>query len=181
VSARPEDWETLGLEPDADLAAVRRAYQQRRALYEPSTLATYSLLEEDERLEILDRIDAAYERISGVGRSVADIRGQASVTSEAPGPLIPTGPPPDFLNEPGACLRHHRLRSGLTLHRIAAETKIGVAILERIENENFEVLPASVFVRGHVLQFARELRIAEAEDLARAYVAKMQARDDAQR
>lgn len=172
--ATAEDWEVLGLEPGADLPAVRRAYHARRALYEPSALATYNLLEEDERRRMLDRIDAAFERITGGGAPPgADSRSeQAAPATE---PEIPSGPPPDPRSDPGACLRFHRLRSGLSLHRIAAETKIGVAILERIENEDFDELPAAVFVRGHVLQFARELRIAQAEELAKAFVAKMQA------
>lgn len=174
MSATAEDWEVLGLEPGADLPAVRRAYHARRALYEPSALATYNLLEEDERRQMLARIDAAFGRITGGGAQPAPDTAPMPA-APATEPEIPIGPPPDPRSDPGACLRFHRLSSGLSLHRIAAETKIGVAILERIEDEAFDELPAAVFVRGHVVQFARELRIAQAEELAKAFVAKMQA------
>ncbi len=84
------------------------------------------------------------------------------------------GDVPDPLAEPGAHLRFHRTARGVTLHQIAAETKIGVTILEQIENEDFEALPAPAFVRGHVHQVARELKLADAYDFAKFYLAKMQ-------
>ncbi len=173
MSVRAEDWEVLGLEPGADLIAARRAHQRRRALYESDALATYNLLDDDERAGMLARIDEAYARIAG---SAAAAAGGGAAQAAAP-----AEPPPDPHAEPGAFLRHARLTTGLSLQQIAAETKIGVAMLERIEAEDFAALPAAVFVRGHLLQVARELRIAEAESLAKAYLAKMEARDGVER
>ncbi len=63
---------------------------------------------------------------------------------------------------------------GVSLHHVEAETKVGVTILERIENEDFDALPAAVFVRGHVEQFAREVGIADPVAFAKTYLAKMQ-------
>jgi len=180
MTVRAEDWEVLDLEPDADITAVRRAHRRRRALYESASLATYNLLDEEERTQMLARIDEAYERIVGAEPEAAPT-GVESTGVVAPGPAIPTGPPPDPAEEPGAFLRYHRLRTGLTLHRIAIETKIGVALLEHIENEVFAALPAAVFVRGHVVQFARELHLPDPEDLAKHYVAKMQSQGDVTR
>jgi hypothetical protein len=85
---------------------------------------------------------------------------------------------PDPVTEPGAHLRHHRSMRGFTLHQIATETKISVSILEQIEIEDFEALPAPAFVRGHVLQFARELRLSNADDLAKLYLRKMRGGDE---
>ena len=166
---RDEDWEILELEPGAELGEVRRAYRRRRALYEPDTLATYNLLEEDERVAMVARIDEAYERLVGAASGPAGSPGDPRAAQLQP----PTGPAPDPTSQPGAFLRHHRLQAGLGLHQISAETKISVAILERIEAEAFDQLPAAVFVRGHVQQYARELRLADAEELATAYVAKI--------
>ncbi len=170
MKPRDEDWEILELEPGAELAEVRRAYRRRRALYEPDTLATYNLLEDDERAAMIARIDEAYERLVGGASGAGDPHSAATTAQPQP----PTGPAPDPASEPGAFLRHHRLCAGLGLHQISAETKIGVAVLARIEAEEFDQLPAAVFVRGHVQQYARELRVAGAEELAKAYVAKMQ-------
>jgi hypothetical protein len=180
MTVRAEDWEILDLEPDADLSAVRRAHRRRRALYESASLATYNLLDEEERGQMLARIDEAYERIVGAEPAAAP-PGVKTIEVVEPGPAIPTGPPPDPGDQPGAFLRYHRLRAGLTLHRIAIETKIGVAILEHIEQEDFAALPAAVFVRGHVVQFARELHLEAAEDLAKHYLAKMHPSEDVPR
>ena len=175
MKPRPEDWEILGLEPDADVGQVKRAYRHRRSLYEPAALATYNLLDDEEREGMVDRIDEAYRRIMG---SDPPAPKSEPVASEVAEPATPAGVPitnaPDPLREPGAHLRFHRTAKGFTLHQIAAETKIGVAILEQIENEDFERLPAAAFVRGHVHQIARELKLPDADDFAKLYLHKMQ-------
>ena len=85
----------------------------------------------------------------------------------------PTGPPPDPRTEPGALLNHHRRAQGLTLEHLAAETKIRAVLLEQIESEAFDDLPAAVFVRGHVLQYARALGLSDPNELAARYLAKV--------
>jgi hypothetical protein len=171
MKVRPKDWEVLGLEPGAEIPRVRQAYHHRRALYEPTALATYNLLDDDERADMVLRIDEAYRRIVGAEPSAAAV--PSPVRLPPPKSEVPSGPAPDSAAEPGAYLRHHRLSQGLSLHQIAGGTKIGVAILEQIENEDFDALPAVVFVRGHTQQFARELRIPDANEFAKLYVEKM--------
>ena len=172
MTATPEDWEILGLEPDADISKVRRAHRERRALYQAETLATYNLLEDEERMELVARIDMAYERIVGSApRGLPGALDAAAATAEAD---VPSGPAPDPAAEPGPHLRHQRLVRGVSLHHVEAATKIGVAILERIENEDFDALPAAVFVRGHVEQFAREVGIADPAGFAKTYLKNMQ-------
>jgi hypothetical protein len=177
VSVRPEDWEVLGLEPGADIGQVRRAYRHRRSLYEPAALATYNLLDDEEREDMVERIDDAYRRIMGSEPPPPKPAPPATVTKPASEINEPIGNAPDPVSEPGAYLRFWRTARGLTLHQIAGETKIGVNILEHIEEENFEALPALAFVRGHVHQFAREVRVPDAYEFAKIYVAKMTGND----
>jgi len=173
VTIRQEDWEILGLEPGADIGQVRRAYRHRRTLYEPTALATYNLLDDEERAGMVDRIEEAYRRIMGTEPpAVSPTPPPAGVPTVATKGVI--GDAPDPISEPGAHLQFLRTAKGITLHQIAVETKIGVTILEQIENENFAALPAPAFVRGHVHQFARELKMADAYDFAKYYLAKMQ-------
>ena len=167
----PDDWDVLGLEPGADLLKVRRAYRERRALYEGESLATYNLLEDEERAKIVARIDAAYENI--VGTPPAPVEGRLHPATAAAEADPPKGPAPDPAAEPGAHLRHRRLLRGDSLHHVESITKIGVPILEQIENEIFDALPAAVFVRGHVEQFAREIGIDDPVEFAQLYLAKM--------
>jgi hypothetical protein len=171
MKARPEDWEVLGLESGAETPRVRQAYRHRRALYEPTALATYNLLDDDERADQIRRIDEAYRRIMGGEPSAP--AAPFPVRLPPPETEVPSGPAPDPAAEPGAYLRHHRLFQGLSLHQISAETKIGVTILEQIENEDFEALPAPAFVRGHTHQFARELKLPNFHEVAKLYIDKM--------
>jgi flagellar biosynthesis protein FlhG len=167
---RAEDWQALGLEPGAPRHEVRRAYLERKGLYAAESIATYSLLEEDERQTLLARLDEAYERI--LGGAAATSKPAAPDREELP--EIPPGPPPDAAEEPGAHLRHHRLRSGLLLAQVAEEIKVRSTLLDKLEHEQFGQLPAPVYVRGFVVQFARALGLPQPEEIARAYVSKME-------
>lgn len=171
MTDNPEDWQLLGIEPGTDLVLVKRAYTERRALYESGSLATYNLLDDDERETMMGKIDAAYERI--IGDSLEPAPAAPSPPPPTPQIQVPTGPSPDPATEPGELLNYTRLKKGLTLHQIAAETKISVQILEQIENENFDSLPAAVFVRGHVQQFARELKMTDPVAISKYFIEKM--------
>ncbi len=169
---RYEDWKLLDLEPGAELTDVNRALRFRRSLYQPDALATYNLLDEDERMRMLDRIDEAYRRITG-NEPPPTHAAQRSAAEEI-GPVEkPTGPPPDPRTEPGAFLAHHRQAEGLSIERLAAETKIRVTLLLQLESESTDQLPEAVFVRGHVLTYARALGLANPNEIAARYLAKV--------
>jgi flagellar biosynthesis protein FlhG len=170
---RREDWEVLGVEPGADLEKVHRAYHTRRNLFSESSLASYSLLGTDERRELLARIDEAFMRISNAAADLTaagdDDRDGEDVDDSLAGLRTPT----DLVGDPGAFLRHHRLVSGLTLEQVSVETKVRPYVLAAIEKEEWDKLPAEVFVRGFVLQVARLLHLDDPENLASAFVEKM--------
>lgn len=169
---RYEDWMLLDLSPGAELSEVNQALHYRRALYQPGALATYNLLEEDERIRMLDRIDEAYRRITG--NEPPPNRGPQPVPSAREDQTeAPTGPPPDPRTEPGALLSHHRRAKGLSLEQLAAETKIRAVLLQQLETEAVDELPAAVFVRGHVLQYARALGLSDPNEIAARYLAKV--------
>ena len=169
---RRKDWEVLGLDPGAELAQVKRAYRYRRALYDPVALATYTLVEEDERARMLARIDEAFRRIAKAEPPLPS-GGPGSSDPPCKHPEVPSGPPPDPSALPGQHLRHHRLNAGLSLEQIAVETKVRAAFLEQVEREDFESLPAPVFVRGYVFQFARAVGLPMPKEFAELYLAKM--------
>jgi len=168
--ARRSDWQALGLEPGASPGQVRRAYLVRRALYAPDALATYSLLEEQEREAVLARIEDAYQRITGSPPP-------AAIPAEAhEDPVeLPTGPPPPLEEAPGAHLRHLRLGKSISLHRVADEIKVRASLLAKLEEEDFQHLPAAVYVRGFVIQYARLLGVPQPDTLATAYLSRMEA------
>jgi DnaJ-class molecular chaperone len=53
-------YEVLELVPDAAPLAIRRAYKRSFALYQDDSIAIYSFFSEEERREILSRIEQAY-------------------------------------------------------------------------------------------------------------------------
>jgi flagellar biosynthesis protein FlhG len=57
----------------------------------------------------------------------------------------------------GAKLRRARLRRGFELDQIADITKVNIRILRQLEEENFEDLPATVYVRGFLSAYARTI------------------------
>lgn len=61
----------------------------------------------------------------------------------------------------GASLRRERELRGVSLQEIAAATKIGVRMLEAIEEDRLDKLPQGLFVRGFVREYARFLALDE--------------------
>jgi hypothetical protein len=165
---RPEDWELLDIAPGASREEIDRAYQRRRALYAPGALASYSLYDRQDRTDLLDGIDEAYRRISEAHRETEPTETQ---TPEVV--AVPDGPAPDFREQPGAFLHHSRTMRGVSVDDLAEETKIRASLLAIVENEEFSALPAEVYVRGFVVQYAKALDLSDPEGLANAYLLKM--------
>jgi cytoskeletal protein RodZ len=65
--------------------------------------------------------------------------------------------PPALLPEPvsGAGLRRFREERGIELRRIAEQTKVGLRFLEYIEQDRHTLLPADVYLRGFLREYAR--------------------------
>jgi flagellar biosynthesis protein FlhG len=59
----------------------------------------------------------------------------------------------------GAALRRARIQSGLELEEIAEVTKVGIRTLRQLEDDAFDDLPATVYVRGFVMNYARTIGI----------------------
>ena len=165
-SALESEFRILGIDPDARFSDVERAYRWLRELYAPDSLATYSLFNEEERQARLERAEAAYRKICQ-GKSH-----RPSPRPQAPEAACDDGPPPDRAANPGRFLKSVREKAGLSLREIAERTKISPMKLGYLEEERFEKLPAPVYLRGFVMQYARELGLADAQDMAGRYLEK---------
>lgn len=164
TAAERDDLALLRLGPGAGREEIERAYRDLRALYEPGSVATYGLLEDDERLALLERIDGAYRNLTR----------QAASESADGAAGVPVHPPlPDAEEAPGAYLRAVRERRGVSLEELSEETKIRAWLLQQIEGEVHANLPAPVYVRGFVRQVAALLGIDDPDALARVYLERM--------
>lgn len=73
----------------------------------------------------------------------------------------------------GVRLRRARLFRGYELDQISEVTKVSGSHLRNIEEENFEDLPADVYVRGFVTAYARTIGL-DPEHVVPSYMARVQ-------
>src|SRR4029077_7177013 len=74
----------------------------------------------------------------------------------------------------GAFLKKLRESRGIELGDIAQRTKISERYLRAIEDERFSDMPAAVYVRGYVMEYARAVRV-DAQRVAESYLARSRA------
>ncbi len=189
TTAEQNLYEVLEVSPEATLQEIERAYRIARATYQPSSVATYSLWSEAESGEILRRVEDAYVVLSDARlRREYDARLRRDGAG-APAPVrpprepiarpAPSAPPlpgwtpvqrPPALElddsvEPedgvydGRALRRIRLSRGIELEEISAVTKINETYLRYLEEDRYPDLPAPVYVRGFLREYARYLRL----------------------
>lgn len=105
---------------------------------------------------------------------VAAVDAQASATPPPVKTLPPepeVGPSTEFTGE---LFRRIREARGIDLHAIAQRTKIGVGHLLAIEEERFQRLPAPVYVRGFLVEYAKCLRL-DVDRVLATYLARYKA------
>lgn len=190
-------YETLGLETHATPEQVEQAFRLHAALYSPAALATYSLLDPREIHDLRLRVQQAYEVLrDAVRRRQYDI----SLSPETPGPVLPfpmAAPPPSgpeasasvlqapvapqlhraepqVLPEPvtGADLKRFRLSRGVRLEDIASTSKIGARFLEYIEADRHSHLPAHIYLRNFLYEYARAVGL-EPRRTAESYMSRL--------
>lgn len=93
-----------------------------------------------------------------------------------PIPSAPASLPavPDTTTWSGEVLRKLREARGLSLQQVSERTKVTRHHIENIEGDRFELLPASVYLRGILLSIARELRL-DGQKVARSYLERVSA------
>jgi flagellar biosynthesis protein FlhG len=73
----------------------------------------------------------------------------------------------------GAMLRRARLRRGFDLDQIADVTKVSIGNLRHLEEESFEDLPATVYVRGFVIAYAKTIGL-DPSRVVTSYLARLE-------
>jgi curved DNA-binding protein CbpA len=172
---RGTHYEVLGIDPSASGEEVEEAYQRSVALYGDGALATYSLLQPDEMRAARARVDEAY----GVLRD-PDRRREYDAHPKEPEAYEPAPPPepprsdPAILPEPvtGPDLRRVREARGVALKQIAIASKIGVRFFEYIEADRHADLPAVVYLRGFLQEYARAVGL-DPQRTAASYLARV--------
>ena len=175
-----ELYSVLGLEPRASREQVDRAYRFCLELYGEGSVATYSLLEPTEAEQQRLRVREAYEVLVDAERRRAYDEGQGFLPPDSAVLAFPVtvsvGAAPELPAVlTGADLRTIREARGMSLRHIAAVTKIGMRFLEYVEEDRFAFLPAAVYLRGFLQEYARLVGI-DPRRAADAYMSRLLAK-----
>lgn len=167
--AHVRDCHLLGIAADCRLVDVERAWRELRAIYAEGSLAAYGLIEESERKKMLEELEGAYCRVARrLSRNCAVEKVAVAITKEQrPSTLSPA-------ESAGEFLRQLRENAGLSLKDVAQRTKISPMRLEQIEREMYDRLPAAVYLRGFVLEYAKALGFPQPQEVAGLYLNRYQ-------
>jgi hypothetical protein len=148
-------FDMLELPPGASLSEVKKAYTRLMKLYSGDSMAVNPLdsdFNESRRREIIEEIEEAYTRITGMFDAQKSTEDKANIAEE-------TSVPTDESCYTGDSLRLIREKLRLDLRDVELATKVGKKYLEDIELEKFRALPEAVFVQGYVRAYARCLSL----------------------
>lgn len=68
----------------------------------------------------------------------------------------------------GVTLMETRKKQKLSFQKVSAETKISAKYLKALEEENFNIFPAEVYLKGFLVMYCRYLHL-DAEEILKVY------------
>jgi flagellar biosynthesis protein FlhG len=184
-------YELLEIPINASTFEIRQAYKEALAIYGPESTVAYSFFVEEEREEILKKVEDAFATLMDEkNRSQYDKRllaekridpsdlkpkkgkrptpifaakasGQANITKviedkieekdvkEMTDELLSR----DMIS--GSDLKRVREAAGIRINDVFEVTRITVAILEAIENDDLETLPSDVYLKNFLRAYAK--------------------------
>jgi flagellar biosynthesis protein FlhG len=191
-------YEMLEVPPTASFEDIRRANRRIRDIYGAESVAISGLYDPASLEAVHRRLDLAYTTLMDAAkrkeydmelfpdgvpmpvtppthadlpapRAPAKVDDPATLTVRPPMPEIAPGT--EFS---GPLLRQIREAVGVELREIAERSKIGMAYLSALEDELFAKLPAAVYVRGFLAEYARALGL-DGERVKQTYLARFRA------
>jgi len=180
-------YDILKVDHKASVAEIASAYHTARSAFSKDSVATYSLFNPEETKAILARLDQAYATLSNQEKRVEydkRLKLKAAPVSQplpriekeftAPPPPSPALPVLTLENLNGSGLRSLREKRGLSIEEVARISKIPSRYIKAIENEQFDAVPARVYVQGFVKNLATLYRL-DPPSAARAILASWDA------
>ncbi|MGE5186013.1 MAG: helix-turn-helix domain-containing protein [Acidobacteriota bacterium] len=189
-------YELLEVPPTASFEDIRRANRRIRDVYGAESIAISGLYDPASLEAVHRRLDLAYTTLmdaakrkdydlelfpDGVPMPVtphaSDVTPAKSTTNDSGTLAIVRPPMPEITPRTeftGPLLRQIREAVGVELREIAERSKIGMAYLQALEGEVFAKLPAPVYVRGFLAEYARALGL-DAERVKQTYLDRYRA------
>ena len=158
-------YQVLEIPDTATKDQIEKAYQLARVTYGERSLAAYSLFTREDLDGIRKRVEEAYGTLINEDRR-RNYHRQLGLPVPGARPLTPAAEPEgaapgldlatmDEIN--GAALAQIRARRGIPLQEVAARTRINITYLQYIEEDRYPALPAPVYLRSYLVQYARVL------------------------
>lgn len=161
-------YEILEIPYRATWGEIQKAYELAKKTYGRDSIASYSLFDQADRELIFKKIEEAYQTLidqekrrkydEALAKVVEGIARQIAVSPQE-APATPLPEEADLSGEiTGKTLKRMRERQGVSLQEIADRTRINITYLLSIEEDNFRLLPAEVYLRSYINQYARMLQ-----------------------
>jgi flagellar biosynthesis protein FlhG len=191
-------YEILETEPGVSDEEIRRAYRTVKDNYASGSMVIPGLYDDHELAALHARINAAHDtlfapdrrRLYDLALPEADLARAVRAAAQVQRPPAGAGAGSAGGEEradaseavidanaevTGAFLKKVREIRGLELGDISQRTKISERYLRALEEENFTDMPAAVYVRGYVTEYARALRM-DPQRAAESYLARYRAK-----
>ena len=160
-------YEILEVPYRATWGEIQKAYELAKKTYGSDSIASYSLFDQGDRELIFKRIEEAYQTLIDQGKKrkydedLAKVVGEvaqqvAASAQDAPAASLPEEALSGEIT--GKMLKGMRERQGVSLQEIADRTRINLTYLLSIEEDNFRTLPAEVYLRSYIHQYAKMLQ-----------------------
>ncbi len=169
----PTHYDLLAIDRGASDEEIRRAYRKTREVYATESVCLSGLMTAEEVSSIVARVEESRDVLLDPSRrrpydlSIApvgvlpmatgfDDEPDAATPAPAPSPMPEITPDTEFT---GPTLRAVREARNADLRDVSARTKISLPYLRAIEEDDFATLPAPVYTRGFVVEYAKFLRL----------------------
>ena len=172
-------YEILEVSYRATWGEIQKAYELARKTYGPDSIASYSLFGSEDREGIFKKILEAYQTLSDqekrrrydeeLAKVVQELAWQVPIASAEPSDVSPIEDALTSAEVTGKVLKQIREKRGISLQEIADRTRINITYLYFLEEDNFKSLPAEVYLRSYLAQYARILHL-DAKTLVEGYM-----------
>jgi len=183
-------YDLLEVAPTASFEDIRRANRRIRDIYGVESVAISGLYDPASLEAVHRRLDLAYTTLMDAAKRKeydlelfpdgvpapppppqTPVEAAAAAPVESPQaavrpPMPEIGPRTEYS---GPLLRQIREACGVELREIAERSKIGMGYLQALEDESYAKLPAGVYVRGFLAEYARILGL-EVERVKDSYL-----------
>ncbi len=176
-------YDILRISPRATFSEITSAYHTAKNAFSKDSLATYSLMPEEDSAAFLTQLETAYMTLTNPDKrraydnrlaSGGTIQEEASMTHTQPTlqSSLSTAPPINIPTQPqietnfsdstliiGLNLVQIRESKGLTLSDVSRITKIPIRYLKALEEYDSKALPAKVYIQGFLRNLVQLYRL----------------------